>query len=152
MRKQSTAQVTIPPCAPGLFPHRHYPPWIALARVFDLVGELLQRQRVPSELERLQVPLIDASERIVEAAAGELPVQRWHRRITMSIRLCQRAEESLAEYASMGAMTPAEAQAISAAIAEVVQRLTDVWTRAELPDEVRSALPPLPLRETQALH
>ena len=152
MRKQANDPIIIPPCAPGLFPHRDYPPWIALTRVFDLIGELVQRQRVPSELERLQVPLIDASERIIEAASGDLPVRRWHRRIVSSIRLCRSAEASLAEYASMGAMTPAEAQAISAALDEVVQRLSDAWTRAELPEEIRSAMPELPLHDTRPLH
>jgi hypothetical protein len=152
MRKPDPDQLIIPPCAPGIFPHRDFPPWIALTHVFDQIGDLVRRQRVPSELERLQVPLIDASERIVEAASGDLPVQRWHRRLATSIRLCQRAEESLAEYASMGAMTPAEAKALSAAIDEVVRRLTEAWTRAELPDEVRSAMPALPLRDARPLH
>lgn len=151
MRTLDKPPFIIPPCSRGLFPHRDFPPWIALARVFDLIGEATRRPRVPSELERLQEPLVDASERIVEAASGELPVHRWHRRLAVSAKLCMQAQDSLASYATLGVLTSEQAIAISDAIDGVVRALIAVWEGIRLPDEVRAALPPLLIYETRSL-
>lgn len=151
MRKPKTKIILVPQWAPGLFPHNDFPPWIALGDLYELVADVSQR-RAGSSLPKLNEPLADASERIVEAASGGISPQRWHRRITMAIAKCERARAALDAYLADGAVTEREAHSIAGGIDLVIHRLVDAWIDVKLPDEIKAGLPVLREHAGRALH
>jgi hypothetical protein len=150
MRKRKST-IVIPPHNGELFPHRAFPPWIALTRVFDNLADALKRSP-EKQLDHLEVPLIDASRRIAVIAGGDMPVQQWHRRIGVAIAYCERARNGIPEYVDAGVLTPSEGEAIGEAIDETIMRLVDVAARADIPDEVRATLPELRRPTPRLLH
>jgi hypothetical protein len=143
MRKPK-ARVTVPPFSNDLFPHREFPAWLALARVFDVIGASLRRQAVRSNLKRLHVPLAAAAERIMIVASGGLAPPRWHRRICAARRQLERAKQSLDDCVGTDALTPTEADLIRDGIDDAIVLLGDAVDTAQIPSEVRAQLPELP--------
>jgi hypothetical protein len=140
MRKHKT-RFTVPPAFDSLFPHRDFPPYVAVGRVHKLIGEVFKRQRdAPPNLDRLQSRLADVSERLIEAANGQLQLSRWYRRIAVSVRLCHETKVELIAYVRDGAIAEAEAHEIEDALDAVIARLHEALARPDLPDEVRASL------------
>lgn len=134
----------VPPAHEQLFPHREFPPFIALEAVNRLLEDVVHRARDnPLDLDRLQAILIDVAERLVEAAQGNLSLSRWYRRLAVSMRLCHEAKQVIVAYARVEILSAAEAQALSDGVRAIIDRLNDAIARADLPDEVREAMPPL---------
>lgn len=152
MRKPKPQLPLIPPCSPSLFPHREFAPWIALTRVFDLIADALKHPQVASDLGRLQVPLLDAAERIVEVASGGLSLPRWHRRIATSVKLCHDARESLPAYVAAGSLTEREGESIASGIDLVIDGLVDAYVYVELPDHIKVAMATLPVDHSRTRH
>jgi hypothetical protein len=118
-----------------LFPHRVFPPYVALEHVLERIGQVLRRQRdSPPDLERLFAPLADIAERVTSAASGELTLPRWYRRIVVSVRRCHQAKVQLPRYVRAGAMTVEESNDIGAAIDRLIDRLHEAIARADLPE------------------
>src|SRR5436309_1775309 len=112
MRKPKPPRYKVPSFTKELFPHRDYPAWKSIAGVFDVIGDSLQRQPVRSNLEELQVPLIEASERIVVIASGGLPPHRWQRRIGSTLHFLERASFAVVRYVDREALTIEEGDRI----------------------------------------
>lgn len=152
MRKHSRSPIVIPPCNTTLFPHERFPPWIALARVVDLLHAAAGPPTVDDGLDDLRVLLLEASDRIVDAAGGGLPVQRWHRRLAVAVKRCQEAKDSLPSHVRDGGLAVEAAAAIASALDDVVAALVDAWEAVRLPDEVRSSLPALVAADEPVIH
>jgi hypothetical protein len=136
------ARVLLPATHDPLFPHREFPPYVALEAVNRQIDDLVHRARdSPLDLDRVQALLIDVAERLVEAAQGSLSLPRWYRRLAVSMRLCHEAKQALLGYARRGSLTVLEAQSLSDGIGGIVDRLNEAIARADLPDEVREAMP-----------
>ena len=147
MRKPKRARFKVPSFTNDLFPHREFPAWKSIAGVFDIIGESLQRQPVRSNLEDLQVPLIEASERIVVIASGGLPPHRWQRRISSALQFLERASYAAVRYVGSEALTLAEADRILDGISETRVHLIRALEKAPIPEEIRAQMPdPPPLR------
>jgi len=141
--RSDKASFIVPAIHDQLFPHREFPPFIALEAVNRQVDDIVHRERdSPLDLDRLQAILIDVAERLVEAAQGKLSLSRWYRRLAVSMRLCHEAKQVLIGYARVDILTAAEAQSLSDGIGRVIDRLNEAIARADLPDEVREAMPP----------
>ena len=141
--RSDKSKLTVPAIHDRLFPHREFPPFIALEAVNRQVDDVVHRARdSPLDLDRLQAILIDVAERLVEAAQGNLSLSRWYRRLAVSMRLCHEAKQVLIGYARVDILTTAEAQSLSDGIGRVIDRLNEAIARADLPDEVREAMPP----------
>ena len=130
------------PAHGALFPHREFPPHVALDRVRALIEQVLRRHPVPPPgFAALLTPLVDIGLRLESAAAGTLTLSRWYRRIAVSVRRCHQAKLQLAALVRAGAMTAAESQAIAVAVDTMIDRLHEAIGRAGLPDEAEAALP-----------
>jgi hypothetical protein len=133
----------VPATHDQLFPHREFPPYIALEAVNRLLDEVVHRARDnPLDLDRLQAILIDVAERLVEAAQGNLSLPRWYRRLAVSMRLCHEAKQAIVAYARVDILTAAEARTLSDGVGAIIDRLNEAIARADLPDEVREGMPP----------
>jgi hypothetical protein len=138
------AAFRVPPIRDQLFPHREFPPFIALESVNRRLQDVVHRARDnPLDLDRLQAILIDVAERLVEVAQGNLSLSRWYRRLAVSMRLCHEAKQVIVAYARVEILTAAEAQALSDGVRAIIDELNDTIARADLPDEVREVIPPL---------
>lgn len=143
--RSDKAAFLVPAVHDQLFPHRDFPPFIALEAVNRQLDDVMHRARDnPLDLDRLQAILIDVAERLVEAAQGNLSLPRWYRRLAVSMRLCHEAKQAIVAYARIGILSPAEARTLSDGIGAIIDRLNEAIARADLPDEVREAMPPFP--------
>ena len=141
--RSDKAAFLVPAVQDQLFPHREFPPYIALEAVNRHLDDVIHRARDnPLDLDRLQAILIDVAERLVEAAQGNLSLPRWYRRLAVSMRLCHEAKQAIVAYARIDILSTAEARTLSDGIGAIIDRLNDAITRADLPDEVREAMPP----------
>jgi hypothetical protein len=149
---KTKSTVHIPPYSRDLFPHRTFPPWMAIARIFELLAPVLQRESTTSIIERLEAALIDASERIVIVAGGDMPARRWFRRIGVSIAYCERAWQAVDECTCREGLTRFEAAAIRDGLDEAIALLVDAAENADIPAEIRAELPELRPQPPRVLH
>jgi hypothetical protein len=142
--RSDKARLLVPATNDQLFPHRSFPPYVALDAVHRQIDELISRARDrPLDLDRVRAPMIEIAERLVEAAQGNLSLPRWYRRLAGSMRLCHEAKQALVGYARQGQLTTSEAQSLSDGIGHIIDRLNEAIVRADLPDEIREVMPPL---------
>ena len=147
MRKPKRVRFKVPSFSSDLFPHREFPAWKSIAGVFDIIGDSRQRQPVRSNLEDLQIPLIEASERIVVIASGGLQPHRWQRRIVSALHFLERASFAVVRYVDREALTIEEGDRILDGISETRVHLIRTLELAPIPEEIRAKLPePPPLR------
>ena len=59
------------------------------------------------------------------------------------MRLCHEATQIIVAYARVEILTAAEARELSDGIRAIIDALNEAIARADLPDEVREAMPPL---------
>lgn len=137
------AGFVVPPYNGHIFPHEAFPPWRSLRPVFDLIAQALQRSAARAPLRHLEVPLVQASKRILAVAAGELTPSQWHRRARVAIEKLQALQRASDVYAQSRMLTSAEALAIANAVDATIASLVEEVRRAPLPDEIRRALPEL---------
>lgn len=142
-RMPKKPKLRVPPFNDQPFPHETFPPWNAIERIFDVLGRALRRDSATSNLRLLQSPLLEASERIVAIAGGELPVHRWWRRVRVTIDYLDRARVELERYVGEHALSESDANAIAAGIERTIRFLLDAVAAVPLPDEVRAELPEL---------
>ncbi len=142
-RMPKKPKLRVPAFNDQLFPHETFPPWNAIERIFEVLGRALRRESATSNLRLLQSPLLEASERIVAIAGGELPVHRWWRRVRVTIDYLDRARVELEHYVAQQALDESDANAIAAGIERTIRFLLEAVAAVPLPDEVRDELPPL---------
>jgi len=144
MRKPKPRPYKIPPFSSALFPHEDFPAWKSIACVFDAIGEALRRPPVRTNLEKVQVPLIEAAERIVVIASGGLRPHRWHRRVCKAIEFLDRGFAEVMRAVDAGALTMVEGDCLLDGIAECRVHLLRAIDVAPIPDDIRQQLPESP--------
>jgi len=144
MRKPKRPRFKVPSFTNELFPHREFPAWKSVAGVFDIIGDSLQRQPVRSNLEELQIPLIEASERIVVIASGGLQPHRWQRRICSALHFLERASFAVVRYVDREALTIEEGDRMLDGISETRVHLIRALEKAPIPADIRAKLPAPP--------
>lgn len=142
MRSQ-TEPFLVPPYNDRLLPHESYPPWQSLMRVAQLVAAALRRRAMEINLKGLEVALVQASHRIMVVARGELPAERWHRRVRVAIDKLERAKLAVVDYVAAETIDLTEAQALVEGIDETIARLVEQVALAPFPEDVRQRLPEL---------
>ncbi|MCU1281910.1 MAG: hypothetical protein JWM53_5456 [bacterium] len=93
---------------------------------------------------------MQASKQIVAVAGGDLPAVQWHRRVRVAIERLERMKRATGVYLTSEMLTSAEAREIERTIDDTIAALVDEVARMPLPDEIRLALPELPMPERLA--
>lgn len=142
MRSQ-TDLFLVPPYNDHLLPHESFPPWKSLMRVANLVLAALQRRSMEMNLKTLEVALVQASHRIMVVARGDLPPERWHRRVRVAIDKLEKAKLAVVDYVADETLELPEAQVLVDGIDETIARLVEHVAVTPFPDDVRERLPEL---------
>lgn len=142
MRTRPPAFV-VPPYSDDVFPYRAFPPWKALMRVFDLVAAAMRRRAMPTCFKHLEVALLQASQRIVAVALGDLPLARWYRRARAALLKLERAKLAVVDCVAAKTLDLTEAQDLVDGIDATIALLVDEVARVPMPDELRVYLPDL---------
>ena len=137
------AGFVVPPYNDQLYPYRWFPPWISVMRCCSLLASVTARRSKQTHFKFLEVALVQASQRIVAVALGDLPPGRWYRRARAAVDRLERAKLAVVDYVAAGALDFDEAQSFVDAIDVTIAQLVDEVARVRLPDEIRARLPDL---------
>ena len=141
--RSPTEPFLVPPYNDHILPHESFPPWQSLRHVASLVAAALRRRSMEINLKCLEVALVQASHRIMVVARGELPPERWHRRVRVAIDKLERAKLAIVDYVAAETLELTEAQALVDGIDETIGRLVEQVALTPFPDDVRDRLPEL---------
>ncbi len=133
----------VPPYSDQLYPYRAFPPWQAASHALGLLASLTARRANPTHFKFLEIALLQASQRIVAVALGDLPPDRWYRRARSAVDRLERAKLAIVDYVTAGALELDEAQELVDAIDTTIAQLADAVARVPLPDAIRARLPEL---------
>jgi hypothetical protein len=140
---RSHAGFVVPRYTDDLYPYRAFPPWTSLRRVCRLLASVTARRSEPTYFKFLEVALVQAGQRIVAVALGDLPPDRWYRRARSALDRLERAKLAIVDYVAAGQLDLQEAQAFVDAIDVTISQLVDEVRRKPLPEEIRARLPDL---------
>ena len=140
---RSHAGFVVRPYSDQLYPYRSFPPWKSVMRVCSLVASMTARRTRQTHFKYLEVALVQASQRIVAVALGDLPPHRWYRRARAAVDRLERAKLAVVDYVAAGALDLSEAQLLVDEIDATITQLVDEVARVPLPDEIRARLPEL---------
>jgi len=140
---RSYAGFVVPPYTDDLYPYRAFPPWKSLMRVCRLLASVTARRSEPTYFKFLEIALVQAGQRIVAVALGDLPPERWYRRARSALDRLERAKLAVVDYVAAGQLDLQEAQAFVDAIDVTIAQLVDEVGRKPLPEEIRARLPDL---------
>jgi hypothetical protein len=140
---RSHAGFLVPPYSEELYPYRSFPPWKSAMRVCSLLASVTARRTRQTHFKFLEVALVQASQRIVAVALGDLPPGRWYRRARVAVDRLERAKLAVVDYVAAGELDLSEAQAFVDAIDVTITELVDEVARVPLPEEIRARLPDL---------
>lgn len=140
---RSHAGFVVPPYSEQLYPYRSFPPWKSVMRVCGLLASVTARRTKQTHFKYLEVALLQASQRIVAVALGDLPPNRWYRRARAAVDRLERAKLAVVDYVAAGQLDLSEAQAFVDAIDVTIAQLVDEVARVRLPDEIRAQFPDL---------
>jgi len=134
MRSREATPI-IPPFNDEIYPFKAFPPWQALMRVLQRIADVLGRREQPKTLRLVEVRLFQAGKRVFQLSCGELTPAQWHRRVCIAIDRLEQAKRAALDYASAEKITPAEAQALIAAIDDTIARLGEATAQVPLPED-----------------
>jgi hypothetical protein len=76
-------------------------------------------------------------------ARGELPAERWHRRVRVAIDKLERAKLAIVDYVAAETLELTEAEALVVGIDDTIRKLVEQVAVAPFPDDIRDRLPDL---------
>jgi len=117
-----------------VFPHQSYPPWLALARVFRTLADVLARHAPTATLRPVEVRLFQAARQIMELARGGLSPAQWHRRVCVAVDRLEQARGVVGACLVAGHLPPDEARLLVHELDDTIARLGEAAARMPLPD------------------